>query len=88
MSDVAEFAVSNSLGSFSSFCNADIKPSGLRVSSTAVLSAKYSLFLERASCIKVPKIGDNIKNEYYQIITAMSEGTVAALNFAASLNEK
>ena len=33
-------------------------------------------------------VGDNIKNEYYQIITAMSEGTVAALNVAASLNEK
>ena len=33
-------------------------------------------------------VGDNIKNEYYQIITAMSAGTRAALNVATSLNEK
>ena len=33
-------------------------------------------------------VGDNIKNEYYQIITAMSAGTRASLNVAASLNEK
>ena len=42
---VAELAVSNSLGSFSNFSKAEIKPSGLRVNSTAVASAKNSLFL-------------------------------------------
>lgn len=31
-------------------------------------------------------VGDNIKKDYYQIITAMSEGTLAALNVAISLN--
>ena len=43
---VAELALFSSLGSFSSFCNADINPSGLRVNSIAVLSARNSLFLE------------------------------------------
>lgn len=33
-------------------------------------------------------VGDNVKKDYYQIITAMYEGTVAALNVAASLIEK
>ncbi len=33
-------------------------------------------------------VGDNIKNKYYQIITAMASGAIAALNVAASLNEK
>lgn len=33
-------------------------------------------------------VGDNVKKDYYQIITAMYEGTVASLNVAASLNER
>ena len=41
---------------------ADIKPSGFLVNWTAVLSAKNSLFLDKASCINEPNIGDNIKN--------------------------
>ena len=31
-------------------------------------------------------VGDNIKKDYYQIITAMAEGAVAALNVCESLN--
>lgn len=33
-------------------------------------------------------VGDNVKKDYYQIITAMYEGTVASLNVASSLNER
>lgn len=33
-------------------------------------------------------VGDNVKKDYYQIITAMYEGTVASLNVAYSLNER
>lgn len=33
-------------------------------------------------------VGDNVKKDYYQIITAMYEGTVASLNIASSLNER
>ena len=47
------------------------------------VNAKYETEVEGLYAV-----GDNIKNDYYQIITAMSEGTEAALNVAASLNEK
>ena len=54
-------AVFNSSGSAEIFSNADINPSGFLVSSTAEASAKYSLLLESASFIRLPKIGAKIK---------------------------
>src|SRR5699024_5630201 len=49
MEAVAEFALSTSRGSPLIFLKAFIKPTGLRVNSTAVVSARYSRFLETAS---------------------------------------
>ena len=59
---VALLATFNSLGSLEIFCKAEIRPSGFLVNSIAVASAKNSLFLEIASCISFPKIGERIKN--------------------------
>lgn len=39
------------------FCNAWISPSGFRVNSIALASAKYSLFLDKANWIAVAIIG-------------------------------
>ena len=56
------FACSNGSGSDEIFLNALINPSGFLVNSTADESAKYSLFLESASCKSVANIGESIRN--------------------------
>ena len=53
-------AVFNTSVSSDIFFNALIKPSLFRVISTADASAKYSLFLEIASCINLANIGAKI----------------------------